>query len=80
MLLLGGVKLRTEVLSWDHTAVHVRLPALPLIEQTAARLLVTNADGHASDPLGIELLPADEHAHAGGAEGVDDAGYGDSHK
>jgi len=77
VLQIDSIRLHVEFVSWNATGLHLKLPALALVDKANARLLVTSTLGRISDPLLFELLPPE--IQAGAETGVDtnDPGYGE---
>lgn len=55
---LGGLDMEAEVIGWSEMGLRVRLPALPLASPTDAQLIVVRADGVATPPLAMQVVPA----------------------
>jgi hypothetical protein len=57
MLHMGGIDMEAEILGWYDLGVRIKLPDLPLADETAAELVVLRGDGAAANPLSITVRP-----------------------
>ncbi|MCX7427450.1 MAG: hypothetical protein NTW96_17695 [Planctomycetia bacterium] len=55
---LGGLELEAEILGWYDLGVRLKAPNLPLAGPAESQLIVVRADGAATNPLSITVMPA----------------------
>ena len=54
---LGGIEMEAEIIGWYDLGVSVKVPDLPLAGPVTAELIVIRADGAATNPVSVTVLP-----------------------